>query len=100
MSEIPHFDARAPAGAAPPDADVLAAAEAVPRAAVPAAQETTDDLVGIKGAEAAAVAPETQSVPAAAALPVAATMHVAAAVPVAAPVLGGGLAAAPAVAQP
>ena len=100
MSEIPHFDARAPAGAAPPDADVLAAAEAVPGAAVPAAQETTDDLVGIEGAEAAAVAPETQSVPAAAALPVAATMPVAAAVPVAAPVLGGGLAAAPAVAQP
>jgi len=73
---------------------LLAAAEAVPGAAVPAAQETTDDLVGIEGAEAAAVAPETQSVPAAAALPVAATM------PVAAPVLGGGLAAAPAVAQP
>lgn len=94
MSEIPHFDARAPAGAAPPYADLLAAAEAVPGAAVPAAQETTDDLVGIEGAEAAAVAPETQSVPAAAALPVAATM------PVAAPVLGGGLAAAPAVAQP
>ena len=54
-----------------------------------AAQETKDDPVGAAPpAEAAAVAPGTQPVPVAAALPVAA------AVP------GGGLAAAPAVAQP